>query len=932
MESTSSPALTRQGTDVELTMHSSTIRQLKKLIAANSIIIIMCILQFIVHIYTNTSSAKKKQPHDKWAYFIFEMFITAIALINSILGLVLAINEKRVQNNSQNLHTDAVNSLVTKRILSYERLNNVHLGMNLICFILFTVFLIVQFIYWCGGLLVIAQQQNAYRYFSMLLVLIIILCYVACCMWNMVVNWSPVYKFSRSVLLFSSIFLTALSLAATIINGRINKHNKNNGGVPLWCFQTEEGTGVLNLVCGLFGIGRIIAIRGTNRQKCVNSLLRVYKIFCVIGISAAILFTIIILSFYKHLEKLDNPYVYTLIHADPVLSVLQCILLLMILKSEQEFQTPTRTELKVERINLSTQPEALLNRWAIAIDLYGRQSPDSMTGEAALQLIKAYEQNQIENVTCLCLRVSYRDRKYNIPQIQQPPSLQLLDAAAMLQQQQQQQQQQEQQQQQQEQQQQQQQLSSSPPLPPQQGAKVSTFSKRELRKIERKNYKRTIEEPEVINQANINENRIEQNHQQQSTTQIEWDDTEAIVLLSIIKEYDATLSSDLVGTCGTILKKTLGSGNCTKRFRPLVLRMGLLGFQWPFRSGVFFLTPTRRPLARASSVLRAIVDWNDEQNSKDCCDLLLLPIMQTELISHSIHSAGFFHIPLPPSHILDLRPHHGKNWDQYMRTLKKSNRRNYLAQFLKNHGTIEEVKDLDNPVVSQAVYEKWLNIATLRQANNEPPTLAQPKPPYIECLGRTMSDQYRSVVFLRVNNEIIASSVLFKFPYSLITTDIQGLVHEKARPVKAYFVMLQWVIELALKEKFAFIDFGPTTASPKMDLGCASVPLCSGGYAGNPILAFGIQKVGSDIEMIHDNKKSQNNTTVVQQQPGTDEVSEQPPKKPKAQKKPPQLNKILNSNQTDSKKKKKKTDDNKDGLIDNERTIEIESESQINEN
>ncbi|CAF4583964.1 unnamed protein product, partial [Rotaria magnacalcarata] len=92
---------------------------------------------------------------------------------------------------------------------------------------------------------------------------------------------------------------------------------------------------------------------------------------------------------------------------------------------------------------------------------------------------------------------------------------------------------------------------------------------------------------------------------------------------------------------------------------------------------------------------------------------------------------------------------------------------------------------------------------------NEPPTLARPSAQFITAIGHTMIESYRSVILLRFNNEVIASSVIFKFPNKLLTTDIQGLTHEKARPLKAYFVMLQWVIKEALNEKFDFVEFGP---------------------------------------------------------------------------------------------------------------------------
>ncbi|CAF2091228.1 unnamed protein product [Rotaria magnacalcarata] len=124
-----------------------------------------------------------------------------------------------------------------------------------------------------------------------------------------------------------------------------------------------------------------------------------------------------------------------------------------------------------------------------------------------------------------------------------------------------------------------------------------------------------------------------------------------------------------------------------------------------------------------------------------------------------------------------------------------------------------------------------------------------------------MIESYRSVILLQFNNEVIASSVIFKFPNKLLPTDIQGLTHEKARPLKAYFVMLQWVIKEALNEKFDFVEFGPTTPGPKMDLGCTQVPLQAAGYCGNPIIAFGIKKCGAMVDTVHMKTENQNPNT-----------------------------------------------------------------------
>ncbi|CAF3631862.1 unnamed protein product [Rotaria sordida] len=341
----------------------------------------------------------------------------------------------------------------------------------------------------------------------------------------------------------------------------------------------------------------------------------------------------------------------------------------------------------------------------------------------------------------------------------------------------------------------------------------------------------------------------------------QWDDTEAIVFLTIIHNFDTTIAGVIKGIWSRILRRTLGSQNCIPCFRPLVLRLGLLGYHWPFRTGIFFTTYHHDIVAQAANVLQSIVEWNNMQKSNLHCDVLLLPALSTEPVAKAIYNAGFFPMPLPPTHLLDLRPHHGKTWNEYMKTLKRTNRRPYLQQFLNKGGIIEEVHDLSSIEVSTMICRQWENIARFRQEKNEPPTLVRPSVQFIAAIGHVMTESYRSAIFLRFNNEVIASSVIFKFPNKLLTTDIHGLTHEKARPMKAYFVMLQWVIKEALDKKYDFVDFGPTTPEPKIDLGCIQIPMEAGGYCGNPIIAFGIKKCGGLVDTVHMKKNPSQQAT-----------------------------------------------------------------------
>ena len=82
----------------------------------------------------------------------------------------------------------------------------------------------------------------------------------------------------------------------------------------------------------------------------------------------------------------------------------------------------------------------------------------------------------------------------------------------------------------------------------------------------------------------------------------------------------------------------------------------------------------------------------------------------------------------------------------------------------------------------------------------------------------------RSLLFLKVDDQIIASCVIFRLGDTM-TSDIQGLDHAISKQYKAYFVMMQEVIKIGLREGVKFIDFGPTTEDAKVTIGlqCCSI-------------------------------------------------------------------------------------------------------------
>lgn len=139
------------------------------------------------------------------------------------------------------------------------------------------------------------------------------------------------------------------------------------------------------------------------------------------------------------------------------------------------------------------------------------------------------------------------------------------------------------------------------------------------------------------------------------------------------------------------------------------------------------------------------------------------------------------------------------------------------------------------------------HIANNRQLNGQSSQLLHPDWEFIYNLGNYSNEKkYRSLLFLKVDDEIIASCVIFRLGETM-TSDIQGLNHEISKKYKAYFVMMQEVIKMGLRENVSFIDFGPTTEDAKVAIGCSVVPLMGSIYPKSkfmgPIIKFAASKV-----------------------------------------------------------------------------------------
>lgn len=143
----------------------------------------------------------------------------------------------------------------------------------------------------------------------------------------------------------------------------------------------------------------------------------------------------------------------------------------------------------------------------------------------------------------------------------------------------------------------------------------------------------------------------------------------------------------------------------------------------------------------------------------------------------------------------------------------------------------------------------WRNIAKNRTSNGNTSVLIDPNEKFMETIGTeaNLSSQ-RTLLFLKVDNEVIASCILFRLG-DTITSDLQGLHEEKARPMKAYFVMMQEVITIALREGKSFVDFGPTTEKPKVDIGCQKVPLTGALRTSNIFLSLAVKIAADSVKV-----------------------------------------------------------------------------------
>jgi hypothetical protein len=484
----------------------------------------------------------------------------------------------------------------------------------------------------------------------------------------------------------------------------------------------------------------------------------------------------------------------------------------LVFVSALKIQSRPKSSLAVEVFDLMKLTSAQCEAYAQVIDRYGKTVPGAPSGRNAISLMKAYSSaNELGGMSCMVLRVYRPDQKANLDETRASYEFvrawEYLDKEQVI------------------------------PLDHQmQNHLASCFPLTEQNvsnnKLKRPQKKQAADDAMriLLQQNNAKEDARDGEAEAEFEKQIM--STEALIMITSINNYD--LTSNVGGKFGAFLTRTLGAKS---KFRPLCIRLGLLAFHWPFRESTFYCSPSKRPVARSAAILRSLIKWNEALPRSHRFTVFLDPRYQHEDLERAIQPSGWIPTPLPPSHIVDLRSHKGKSLPDYLKAIKYRNR---SARFNKAGGEVIESTDFSDHECEYLV-KLWGKIANKKTSQGHTAVLAKPNHGLIKNMGRSDVNQNgdRSLLFLKVDGKIIASCLLFRLG-DTITSDLTGLDHDVARHYKAYFVMMQHTIDIALREGLSFVDFGPTTANAKLDIGCQSVPLIGGMHASSPLLSLAI--------------------------------------------------------------------------------------------
>lgn len=622
-------------------------------------------------------------------------------------------------------------------------------------------------------------------------------------------DWWPIHRTARSAMLVGSIIQVALAIVMValnhdIIDPRSSQSDVDELGPPMY-FQHLGSLLAATAVLGV-AIGLSIS-EGIRTNALFARFLFFYK--TLNALSTVFFLYIMIQSIISAEEFATSSVTASTFIGDSVVAAASLILLAITRVAAMHLQEPPTSNLKVEIMDLASLSAAERRGYARLINLHGRSVPGCPSGDAAISLMLAYTGSSIPKMKCRVLRVYKPDSTKAQDPIVDGAWANLDDEMMILRA-----------------------VTvdnaldnhdvEKAPAPP----KISKKKKLKLAKEKEAAQAAGILPDEVKPEPISAETKL-----REEAFDASLEATEALVLLTTIDDYD--LCGTVKGWAGSVLRRTLGSESWSKL---LCVRFGLLAFHWPFRQATFYCSSTRRPVARSAVVLRAIAEWNEQLPRKERSSLILDPTYSHESAERAITPSGWQATPLPPSHIVDLRPYKGKTLPEYLKAIKY---RDQESSFRKAEGEVCESADF-TPEECAEVMRLWREIANKRvHGDGDTAVLADPDEQFFAQLRPQDGQNDRTLLFLKAGGHTVASCVLFRLG-NTITSDLQGLDHEKARPLKAYFVMMQHVIGIALREGRDFVDFGPTTAKPKLDIGCKSVAITGAMFTGSSILSLGV--------------------------------------------------------------------------------------------
>lgn len=819
--------------------------------------IILCIASLVIHLDFN------KNRRVNLGFTIAALFIAVLSTAWIILDCTVFKNHRlrMAEYHDENAHSVGVSQRKTALLKLRDIVFEVLFFANLVCLIYSIVNLGVesmQSIPSTGS--ADELQEIHYEVTTMTIVDAILVAAEACfCIVVALHTWWPIFRPVQSTLMVCAVLQFILATLVTLVNTDVASFGKHHA-------RDYHKLGILHRYCphlsgivaatAFLAFGLCVATGERNRlNPVVTRLLHFYVMVSICSTILVFVYFCIALSLIN-IGMEDDSAFWDVILANPILAAILLVINIVSIVVGSKIQSHPSSSLLVDKFDIAALSPVQFDAYARLIDNYGGSFPGAPSGKNALNLMRAYTETKLDGMTCKVLRVykpmdslpstttttappttastgkghnstgsnagkhslegkrSLEKSIYaskNLKSYENVRAWQNLDKENST-------------------------LFDydAEKLAPQKSS-VSTLvetklSKNQLKRLQKKANARDKSKLDSVRTSMMNKSW--EDMEAERAFEQELLSTEALILITSIDSYD--LTRNVSGKFGRVLCKLLGSESWLKF---LCIRMGLMAFHWPFRQATFYCSPAKRPVARSAAILRAICEWNRKLPRSERFAVLLDPRYQYDNFDQAIQPSGWLPTPLPPSHIVDLRPYKGKSVTDYLKAIKY---RNQAGTFLKAGGEVYESKDF-TPDECSTVMDLWHKIADKRTAEGHTAVLVDPNEEMIRCLGSPENNAAgnRSILFLKVEGQAIASCVLFRLG-DTITSDLQGLDHELARKYKAYFVMMQYTIDIALKEGISFVDFGPTTSKPKLDIGSKSVPLMGGMYASKKWLELAI--------------------------------------------------------------------------------------------